>query len=312
VSFLDKSDDFESFLSLLNDTLEPVFGTAGPTGDSHTSVQITGLPRTGTTILYQLLARTGCVGYVSNLMAFFWRVPTVGATLQRQLTTGEVTLSTSSMAGRTVEPLDPHEFGYFWRAVLGHSANSMVRDLEPWPIDRLQQVLDDVSKVFGAPTVYKNFLVLAHPDEMFTLPSARFLVLERPAIDVAASLVALDRRVGGAAPARLGLQPAPAEQVRDGSLVEQVARQVAVLERARRRAGFERHPAALVVPYRKLCESPRETVGEVLEFIGGDLRQLDPGRLPASLTPGAGATDLAPAERRVLQRLLDEELEGAM
>ena len=138
IEFREKSDDFECFVENLNNCLLAPFGSPRSRENPRLSAQIVGLPRSGTTVLYQLMAHTRCVGYPSNLMALFWKTPTVGATIQKHLAQHRPTLSITSVAGRTREPMDPHEFGYFWRSMLGHSENTLVRDGEPIVMEELQ------------------------------------------------------------------------------------------------------------------------------------------------------------------------------
>ncbi len=257
-----RSDDFESFLGALNDAAlqlpPPVQGDAPP------SAQITGLPRSGTTILLQLLARTGRVGYPSNVMAFFHRAPWVGARLQTQLALSGPTLSMGSIGGRTREPLDPHEFGYFWRRVCGHSSNSLARDLDPPSYPEVQAELDAVAAVFGRPVVYKNFLALAHAQEMrHGLDRMRFIVVERDRVEVAASLIMLRSQIGAAPDDLIGVQTGRGNQPQ--TLVDRVAQQVVDLDRRQRECGFADADDALLVSYDALTADPRAEVGRVLD-----------------------------------------------
>ena len=292
-----RSEDFESFLDALNDAATQI--PAPVTADAPPSAQITGLPRSGTTILLQLLARTGRVGYPSNVMAFFHRAPWVGARLQAQLALAGPTLSMSSLGGRTREPLDPHEFGYFWRRVCGHSSNSLERDLEPPPYSDVQAELDAVAAVFEAPVVYKNFLALAHTDEMRAgLDRMRFLVVERNLVDVAASLLSLRAQIGAGPDDAIGVQTG-SRGISPGTLVDRVARQVVDLDRRQRACGFSGADDTLVVSYDALSANPRAEVGRALAFLGADGEGLD--ALPAELPRGRGRSSLNAQDRGDLE-----------
>lgn len=306
--YQDKAAAFEGFLSDLNAALIPAFGAPASPSHPNRTVQIVGLPRSGTTILYQLLASSRAVGYVSNVMAMFWEVPVVGATIQRGLARPQPTMSTRSIAGRTPEPLDPHEFGYFWRAALGHSANSVVRDLEPWSAERLQTTLDAVTEVFEAPVVYKNFLVLAHVWEMRRdLRRMQFLLPTRPVEEVAASLVLLRRSLGDSAPAAIGLQPAPTVDGEPLSGVAAVVHQVRALDRMQQEGEFLTSPDSMDVPYSELCKAPREVVEEILRFTGAPRGVARLDELPDRLDPGHSLNNLSTSERRELDRAFAQD-----
>lgn len=291
-----RSSSYEDFLTDLNDSLAPRFPST-PVGEPlHLSGQIVGLPRSGTTILYQLLARTRTIGYPSNVMAPFWRVPVVGARLQRKLAESEPTISMRSVAGRTSEPLDPHEFGYFWREALGHSANTLHPDSAGWGWDRVQSTLDAITEAFDAPTVYKNFLALGHAEEMRAqLPRNRFIVIRRDPRDVAASLWSVRQKIGVPSEATFGLDPGGDQGL---TLVQRIVDQVTTLEKSRAHLVDSARAVTLVVDYEELCNGPKGIVNSVLDHIEADVdRASVDAAVPDSLPAGQGQSSL-PSEIR--------------
>lgn len=285
MEYLEKAESFEGFLRDLNDALVPHFPSLPTRPPRHVFCQIVGLPRSGTTILLQLLARTGLVGYPSNVMAHYWRVPVVGAKLHRQLAQSHPTVSFRSLAGRTREPLDPHEFGYFWRDALGHSENTLQPDRKGWEWSALQDALDAICEAFDAPTVHKNFLALHHAPEMRRhLERSKFLVVSRKPKDVATSLWSVRQRIDVPDEEVFGIDPGVSGQ---GDLVDRIVRQVAALEGARADLVEGACGDVLVVNYDDLCEAPRRVVSDALHFIGVEdaWRGLD--EVPSELSKGA-------------------------
>lgn len=286
MEYLPRSESFEDFLDRLNDALLPHFPSRPSSVPQHDSCQIVGLPRSGTTILYQLLARTGAVGYPSNVMAPYWRVPVVGARLQHRLAQSGPTISMTSVAGRTSEPLDPHEFGYFWRDALGHSGNTLRPDREGWPWPQLQDALDAIVEAFDAPTVHKNFLALHHaPDMRAQLRRSKFLVLTRDPRDIAASLWSVRQKVGVPDEATFGIDPGTEQH---GDLVDRVLAQVRALEEARSQMLAQDCSDTMVVEYERLCSSPREVIATALEFLGSAPSDDALGKIPQTLPTGRG------------------------
>jgi hypothetical protein len=300
-----KSDSFEAFLSSLNDTVHEGMGDFSPPLEPFITGQIVGLPRSGTTIVYQLLALTGRVGYPSNVMALFWQAPTIGAKLQKHLAAPGPTISTRSVAGRTAEPLDPHEFGYFWRRALGHSSNSVKSDQKPLDWSTLQSILDAVTGIFDSPVVYKNFLAMVHADSIrCNLERQKFLVIQRPMVDTAASLLAVRRRIGIPENDEFGLV---AENLsKDAPLLERVANQVCELKSLIESCNFENDPSSMQVDYISLCNDPRSTIGAILEFVGGDTTPGWDSNLPRRLPLGGGSANVTAAERKRLERLITQ------
>lgn len=133
-------------------------------GDSFPTIVITGVPRSGTTLLSQLLPSRYQVGYVSNLMARFYKAPLVGAWLQMQLIRDVIhsLRDYGSEHGVTAKVFEPHEFGFFWTQNLpcsddchgpGTNETELVSRLA-----ELNRTLKNISRAFGAPVLYKSVL----------------------------------------------------------------------------------------------------------------------------------------------------------
>lgn len=308
MDFHGRSEGFESFLARLNVAVAAEF-PLHEDSIGGTDAQIFGLPRSGTTLLYQLLARTGAVGYPSNIMAMFWSAPWVGARLQVQLSQNSPTLSLLSLAGRTPEPLDPHEFGYFWRRACGHSSNALEQDLAGLPMEDLAQSLAMVHDVFAAPVVYKNFLVLAHLERMREgLPEMRYLAVNRDAEEVAASLLAVRTEIGVESDREFGPTPKK-HMITRTDIVSRVAAQVCDLEISFKRATDGAAGDLFVLDYGELCQRPRRIVADILEFLGVDpsavSRMASLERLPERLEVGRGASTLSQETRTQLSMAMD-------
>ncbi len=285
--YLSRSDEFEQLLSRLNAVLATEFADDVPGRRDLLSCQIVGLPRSGTTILHQLIARTGVVGYPSNVMAMFWRAPALGARLQRQLASQRPSIGLTSLAGRTAEPLDPHEFGYFWRSLLGHERNAMTADRPPTDPTRAQDVFDGVTSAFDAPVVYKNFLAPLHVEYLTrSLSRQRFVIVHREPRDVATSLLRTRVRIGTPPDAWLG--PAPVDaRASYASVGERVEHQVESLGRTLSESGLLEHPSAVHVEYPQIVADPRSAVAAVLDQVDATSRSVEWGRVPQTLEPSA-------------------------
>lgn len=268
--YSEKSQSFEGLLERYNHALLREFGDDPAPLTGPPSVHIVGLPRSGTTVLYQLLARTRSVGYPSNVMAFAWRAPHVGAALQQKLAHEGYDLSLRSTAGRTDEPLGPHEFGYFWRDALGHDHNSLVPSRGERPAHWLRGQLDLVSTTFGAPTVYKNFLAPAHVRHLSAaVGNQHFIVLRRNLIDVARSLLATRRQLNIPDDEPFGTQPVNVRR-HYANVLERVCHQVSSLDETLSTTGLLDLPTTLQVDYSKLCSSTEFQLKRVLSAIGAD------------------------------------------
>lgn len=112
--------DDTKFLSALNDRLALFEAEQSVTSDREwPHIWVIGLPRSGSTLLMQLICAGLNVGYINNLTARFWRAPQTGMRLSNILLNDTRPKLFSSHYGSSPELSGPHEFSYFWHDRLG-------------------------------------------------------------------------------------------------------------------------------------------------------------------------------------------------
>ncbi len=162
-----------------------------PQGKAHKSVFIVGAPRSGTTVLSQLMFAGLNIGYVTNLMACFFKAPVYGALLSEKLISRKA-ISTNSSFGQTQGVSEPHEFGGFWRHELGYKGMIQMAELEEGCLHRLAAKLDDVSRAFQSPVGYKVFQLAWHILEYQQLrPDTQWVWVQRGNVENALSILKL-------------------------------------------------------------------------------------------------------------------------
>src|SRR5699024_1812237 len=97
-----KDKHFESFIHDLNDHLAP-FEEARYLELKETlpSVHVIGVPRSGTTLMTQLLCSYLDVGYINNLIARFWKAPVTAIRISCKLLGEHYESSLLSKYGKT-------------------------------------------------------------------------------------------------------------------------------------------------------------------------------------------------------------------
>lgn len=262
-----KNQGDEKFLAALNTILAPhEEALYEDLEETHATLHVIGAPRSGTTLLNQLICSSLDMSYVNNLIAAFWRAPVIGIRLSNKLLGPPPESSYESEFGRTRSVYEPHEFGYFWSALLGYQEPRQ-RDLAVDPIDwnRVRNVLLNMSGAFGGPAVYKSFYLGWHIERMQqVLPRTCFVWIRRDPTQNALSLLKMRRDFLGSVEKWASLKPREYDRLKDAPYWEQVAGQVYYLERslaAQIRSVGGRN--VLQVSYEQLCRQP----GEVLERI---------------------------------------------
>lgn len=263
---------------------------------------IVGLPRSGTTLLSQLLAARMNVGYISNFLARFWLAPGIGAEIERSL--GIRNRKTSNQIdfvseyGVTAGWHQPHEFGYFWNRWfdVGQDMHYLTAE-QSSEVDagKLRQSVASIEAVFGLPMVFKNntWCTMAIPFLAQTFPSAIFVVSERDPQSVCLSIMRARLQRYGDVNTWWSVRPPNFLQLVNRPWEEQIVCQVqtvmSIMEQGLSDLGDER---VLRVPYHDVCANPVDTVERIAHALGAEVSQ-DVSTLPSSfgVSVGHGPSD---------------------
>jgi len=250
-------------------------------------VFIVSVPRSGTSLLYQLMCTHLDVGYVSNAMARWWMAPVAAARFRSPLDEESRGVALVSDLGRSEGPNGPHEFGWFWQFHLHHEdtddldAEALAeRDFESAGAD-----LEGLAGYFNRPLVLKALVHVPYKIAWLKakLPQARFIWIHRDPVFVAQSILqAREDRFGD--PNRwLSVRPRDVAQWKSRTPHEQVAHQIVDVTAAMDRAFASLGPHdGLHVEYDQLVRQPEAELRKIAEFCGADIRS-DTGLLTLKL-----------------------------
>jgi hypothetical protein len=267
-----KNSQDEAFLALLNGILAPHEDERyQDLPDRYPLLHIIGAPRSGTTLLSQLVASCLDVGFINNLTAAFWRAPVFGIRLTQKICRAREPSTFQSAFGRTSAIHEPHEFGYFWSRLLNQKdmcepepAQAAVID---WPLVR--RVLINMTHAFGSALAFKSFLAVWHIERMWAeLPRTCFVRIRREPLANAVSILKTRRQYLGDVTRWVSLMPTECRELTQSPPWVQVAAQVFYLEQGMSRR-LAHLPAAnvLELSYESLCESPRRAVRAVQKLL---------------------------------------------
>lgn len=216
-------------------------------------VFILGVPRCGSTLLYQLLASTRAFYYPTNFLARFWMTPYLGMLLEANLGIGGAS-SFESDHGMTQGLGAPSEFEYFWVEWL--RGEKYV----------LRGQLGAMESVHDKPLLFKQMHLTLHlPLLSVMLPTAVFIHCTRDPIYNLQSLL-ISREEFGNREQWWSLKPREYDALKDLDPYAQVAGQHHYLLKTIK----EEAPSALEIAYEDVCIDPRKEVGKVMDLIGTD------------------------------------------
>lgn len=270
-------------------------------------VFIVGVPRSGTTLLYQLMSTHLDVGYVSNAMARWWMVPVAAARFRSPLNQRPESLTLASDLGRSEGPDGPHEFGWFWQFHLHHEQSDdldaealAARDFRP-----ARAELEGLAGYFNRPLVLKALVHVPYKIAWLKtqLPQARFIWIRRDPIFVAQSILKAREDRFGDRSHWLSVRPRDVADWTSHSPYEQVAHQIVDVTAAMDRGFASLGPSdRLQVEYDELVRQPGSILRTIAEFCGADIRS-DMGLSSVALET-RNHMQLSAKDRRALSQLL--------
>jgi hypothetical protein len=250
---------------------------------------ILGAPRCGSTLLYQVMAASFDVSYLTNLHCRMYGSPALAERLVRGRRTG---VEYSSRYGTTAGLLAPAECGEFWYRFFRRSPQHVPLGAESTAaMDRLRASVSRLEQAAGRPLVFKNLICSLRVGPIAAaLPDALFLVLHRDLVENAQSLLAARMQIRGSYADWWSAEPPGVERIRglppEQQVVEQVRGVYSAIDAERAEAGAGRF---LDLSYEDLCRDPEAMLRTIAEFCAGrglELRRV--GDPPPAFTATSG------------------------
>lgn len=271
-----KNSALEDLLKELNDLLvgaqEKVLSRY--TAPVFPPVLIVGCPRSGTTLLIQWLARSGCFTYPSNFISRFYGSPNIGALIQQMLTDPRFAFNEemsgldpsanewfNSHLGKTNGLLAPNEFWYFWRRFFHYGEIQYLDDTKLKQIDTktLLSELAALEDVFKLPLLMKALIVNWNLEFIAEqINNAIFLFIKRDSFFNIQSLLEARLKYFDDSQKWYSFKPLEYASLKEKDPVSQVAGQVYFTNRAIKKGlGAICSSRWLEIEYEDLCHSPK-------------------------------------------------------
>jgi len=164
----------------------------------HHLIFIIGAPRTGSTILYQLLTQYLDVIYMDNLCHMLYRNPFFGCYLSNLFFKNKPHDSFKSNHGKTYGLHSPSEFWNFWYRWLPKDHHFIDKEeINRDSIIEIKNIIFSLINKYGKPVLFKN---MHHGQRMRLIygisPNTKFIFLKREPLYIAQSLIIAKRKFG--------------------------------------------------------------------------------------------------------------------
>ena len=272
----------------VNRMIAPLETIGSRAGDplTHRPIFVVGPPRSGTTLLVQVVIAACEVGYFSNLMNALWGAPSLAARLTEALGRRGPDDFQSDL-GNTPQWLGFSEAPNYWLRFFPRRPHCLdVGDVPPADLARLRAAVRRLVGAFGKPVVFKTIENLGRLRAIAAaLPEALFLVSQRDPLAIGHSLLEA-RRKRASYEEWLSFEPPGIDELKrrppHEQVLETILRSYELLRADAAAIGRERF---LDVRYDELCSSPHAGVARVAAFAGLATREGWRNRVPILFPP---------------------------
>lgn len=277
LSYAKRASD-EAYLQALNENL---LGADLPSMSSQDAsglpiIYIVGAPRSGTTLLSQLVSRYLPIGYINNLIARFWLRPSVGIRLSHILMgeSARQEIRFNSVHGVTAELAGPHEFGYFWRywfklddAGTHHLSAAELADVDSAGLKSALE--NEILASLGMPVVFKNVICGFQAPLLGEIhKNSLFIHIDRDLCSTCASILKSRHERYGSYSTWWSLKPSTFSSL-PVDPVEQVITQVIDCRRELNGQISKSGVAFLNIQYEELCGNPNGVLQMICDQVTG-------------------------------------------
>ena len=155
---------------------------------SKPPVFIIGPPRSGTTVLYQLLCKHFNFGYTNNFVADWYNIPITATRLYNIFSSQTSSIELTSNFGKSSNLYGPNEFGKFWYRWF--SKTHELKDNYPIIENKLRLEIAGLTKIHQKPMLFKNVINSMRINVLSQIfDNSIFIVLNRENLDIAQSIL---------------------------------------------------------------------------------------------------------------------------
>jgi len=230
-------------------------------------VFIVGAPRSGSTLLFQVISDSFDIGFLTNAHCKWFGFPTIATAAQTNKNRKQSSCY-ESKDGVISGKYGPSECGEWWYRFFRRSpAFVTCGDVEPQKMNRFRRSLLYLESSIGKPVVFKNlYASLRIGPIRSVVPESLFVVVFRNEIDNATSILNGRFRNMGSFEEWWSVPPPNIEVLRTLPVYEQVINQVREINQTiidSLKLASVPPEDIVVVPYEKLCLNPEACMDEV-------------------------------------------------
>ncbi|RMG82546.1 MAG: sulfotransferase [Bacteroidetes bacterium] len=281
-----KADKIDLFAKVVNKVFSPILSKKekqlekllSPEPSVCPVIVIVGVPRSGTTLLYQLMTNVFQVGYFDNVSQLLYPYPLTGLHWSRKIYDNKPHNVFRSYYGRTY-PYSMHapsEMGIFWQQYFPKEKIILHPKEYQSEIKNVSKVFDKILRYEKRPFVLKNTYLSVRPAVVNQLPGVKVIHVKRNEEDNALALLAARKQFLGNENAWFSVKPPEYNSLIKLSPQEQTAGQVFYLNRF-----IEQYfPKRMEITYEEICSDLDGALKKIQAYTGLEKRPAENIILP--------------------------------
>lgn len=260
-------------LEIINTILSPIdrLFLAGdiPKGDKIRPIFIIAPPRSGTTLLYQLLVKNFQLPYINNFIGNFYKVPVLASKINNLLKLDSENIGYQSKHGNTEGLNGPNEFGNFWYRWFPRDPQFVHKNnLNKNDKNSIRKNIYNLQKILGKNIVFKNVVNSVRVEVLLDIfPNGIFLITRRNPLFTIQSIYKMRKKLKKEN-SWWSVQPPGYNKIKDAKLIDQCIYQVYYLEKYLNNfLSGTKSSQFKVVNYESLCSETKRTLADINNFM---------------------------------------------
>lgn len=237
---------------------------------SSPSIFIIGLPRSGTTLLYQLLIDTYRFAYFNNISNYFFATPVLLSYMTLKIFGYYKPINYKSQFGLTPGVSSPSESGFIFRSWFNNDVDKK----------KIVQSIFAISNVYEAPFIAKNLYNNFRIEILNKLfPNSVFIEVRRDLKFIGQSLLLGRKKETGSYDDWFGIKPLNYKEIKEiKEPFEQVSCQILSINKTIENSLKEiETDRKIIVSYEELCDNPDFVLKQLISFL--DKNKIKPEKI---------------------------------
>lgn len=260
-----------NFFKIVNNIFSPLdnlfINSKLPADQKIKPIFIIGAPRSGSTLLYQLLAKNFPLSYINNFIGNFYKFPIFATKINNLLQINKSKINFRSKHGNTKGIAGPNEFGNFWYRWFPHEPHYANKEtINNEEKQEIKKTIYALQKNLGKPIIFKNVVNSMRIEALLSIfPYSVFLITRRDPLYNIQSLYKIRKKYGKKY--WWSVKPPGYKKLKNLPLLDQCVYQVYNTEKYLDEYFKESNKNKLIIRYCSMCSNTNNILKKIKEFL---------------------------------------------